>query len=76
MHSELQSKITPRDKKELEYTYTKRYIKSNMPKIYSDLYGDLFKIFLVLTKPNLLPKERNTEKVKFRFSTFYSKFFR
>ena len=63
IQSSLQGKVG-REKMDIEFTYTKHYIKSDMPKIYSDKYGDLFKIFLAFSKPNLTQKEKNFEKVK------------
>ena len=53
------------EKMDQEYSYTKKYIKQDMAKIYSDKYGDLFKIFLTFSKPNLTLKEKSFEKVKF-----------
>ncbi len=62
IQSSLQGKVG-REKMDIEFSYTKHYIKSDMPKIYSDKYGDLFKIFLAFSKPNLTQKEKNFEKV-------------
>ena len=63
IQSSLQGKMG-REKMDTEFSFTKHYIKSDMPKIYSDKYGDLFKIFLALSKPNLTSKEKSFEKVK------------